>query len=82
MKTTDELNQISEGLGDKICSEIRSISINTSFLEIKERIGEMLNSVNLGTKDVVLSHSFASGMTIQEAFDQAMEWFEFKDKYG
>jgi len=77
----DDLNELSEGLGDRICRLIDGHNNYAGSLQAKKEIDGLLATHKLNDDDVMVNRGLAEGLTIKAAFANASSNYQFQDQF-
>jgi len=81
--TLDDLDELSEGLGKRLCSLLDEGAYGWSrFLSARKKIQKLLVENNLQADDVFVNHGTAEGQTISQAFEMTERNYQFMDQLG
>lgn len=78
----EDLNKLSEGLGDRICSLFDFPNDEYAYREARKKIEELLLANKLESDDVLVNRGMAEGLTIKEAFCNAENYYKFQCRFN
>lgn len=77
----DDLNELSAGLGDRICSLLDRPTNWSGFLRVKEEILKLLAEQKLKVSEVFVNKGSFSGLTFEAALAKAAGAYQFEDQF-
>ncbi len=77
----DDLNELSERLGDRICALLHRHKNWWDYLQAEKEINDLLIANKLSADDVLVNRGLAEGLTIQTAFENASRNYQFHDQF-
>lgn len=78
----DDLNELSEGLGDHILALLDGHRDLWSCQRAEQKINQLLTANKLAPSDVLVNKGLAEGLTIETAFKNAGLSYQLLDRLG